>query len=470
MSNVIEDYKPPYAPAERIFLERLAGGIPAGYKDRAFLISMDDGMGYWKRVPSTSEPGGFTASGYTGMDRSMADVFPWETVRSWTYEGRKIEMLPGLSRAPLEPTESERDIKWEELGKLAIARFCIAKDAEGKYYDKKLNQVVERKLAKVMRVGELFGSEKYKSFTFELLVPVDAATGGPALKKVVCYAEAQRQEGSVRFLVKTVKPNASNGYSYCSASHNGHVSRSEAHLMDGNEMRRRFDDTPKAGIIIEMLAPQPISKITDFFTGDTLRLIQAAPKNESVKGFMLSKLMVMPPAEADTYEKLKEWIEWNVSSKNPVSGEKAVWSTEGWIIPGEDMAGTAPLEAPTVAEVALTLQVRRRQTAYGRCDYSVRQVCTEGHEVTVQELTEIAGSARSWSEFRDAVRHHIHRNPVEDELDYIDDDDSMSHGGYEQSNTDNRSTDWRNATEADEALKAFMLQHQPDITNRLINR
>lgn len=380
-------------------------------------------------------------------------------------------MLPELSLAPLEPTDSERDIKFEELGKLVTTRFVVIKDAEGKYYDDKLNQVMERKLAKVMKPGELFGREKYKPFTFELLQPVDALTGGPTLKEVVCYAEVQRQEESVRFLVKTVKPHVSNGYSYCSASHVGHVSRSQAHLMDRKEMRRRFDDIAKAEIVIEMLAPQPISKITDFFTGDTLRLIQAAPKNESVKGFMLSKLKVMPPAEADTYEKLKDWIEWNVSSKQPTAAKSVEtwcpvtgeWGTTGEFTP--DVVGQ-----PTVAEVALTLQVRRRQTAYGRCDYSVGQVCIGGHEVTVQELTEIAGSARSWSEFRDAVRNHIHRNPVEYELDYSDDDDSMSYEGYEESSTDNRSTDWRSATEADEALKAFMLQHQPDLTNRLINR
>ena len=300
------DYQPPYAPAERVF----ASPPPsAEYGDRFFMVNDPQNGGYW--LQHKEEPS--RADGYT-ENRDEAGVWQWRHCWEWTAYGRTLEMLP-LPIIMKELTAAERDIPHTELGKLANGRILLIKDKEGKYCDIKLQGVMERSQAPIYKVGELFADKNLKEMVFELLTPPDASTGGVEMQEVVCYAEAQRQEDKRRFLVKSVKPDEVNGYSYFSGLK--HVSRKLAQLFDKKELRRQFDGVPKSEIVIELLKPLPLSKMEDFFKPDALALIKASPKNELIRGFMLSKLKVMPPAEADTFEKIQEWVIWNCEKKGP---------------------------------------------------------------------------------------------------------------------------------------------------------
>ncbi len=53
----------------------------------------------------------------------------------------------------------------------------------------------------------------------------------------------------------------------------------------------------------------PPKRIAKMFPRHVLELIKAAPSNEMVKGWMLKITKHLPPADADTYEKLAAWVE-----------------------------------------------------------------------------------------------------------------------------------------------------------------
>lgn len=433
MSVNFDEYKPPYPEAERIFTEADDGGIgivPVQYKDRAFLVYTDRaGMGYWLKSPSGSV--------YSGMDnRDGAHVFDWEHCSEWAYNRTRIEMLP-LPVTMTEPTESTGDIKWGELGKVATHRLCIVKNKDGKYIDGNLKEVEERKLATIHKCIKLYGLDLMKPFTFELLKPVDAETGGPEMQEVICYAEAMRQEDKARFLVKFVKPCEVTGYTYYPKTR-----RASASVLEKKEVRRLFDSVPKAEIVIELLKPMKVSKLEDFFNASALQLIQASPKNEHVRAFMLSKLKVMPPVEADTMEKIREWVEWNVAKKRA-----AELSFE-------------PLTAPaTVEAVSMEIVIRRRRTQYGSARYEVRQSGTQNVQLTMASIRSAVEFCSNWSQFRNYLKDVA--GGTENTVRY-EDETSKVYLDHEDDEQDRHEVVWTAVSTADDTIKRFLRQHMPD--------
>jgi len=441
----------PFEPAEAVFESQTQ--IPAGLSDRWFLIYTEGReYGYWHA----------SGSGYHQENRNLSGPFSYHRAASsiQTVGGgirTRAELLPLPMPELTEPNDADRDISYGGLGKVEATRKCLIKDKEGKYYDGNLKEVAERKLAPIHRVDKLYGLDMMKPFTFELLQPRDALTGGPGLKEVVCYAEAMRQEDNARFLVRHVKSNEQTGYVYFSnVEVLPTVSRSKAHMLDKKELRRRFDDVPKAEIIIEQLVPQPISKLEDFFNASAIQLLKVAPNNENVRGFMLSKLKVMPPKEADTFDKLKEWIEWNVSK----ASTKPMSSVEEW---NPEILTPAPV---TVADVGVQLEVKRRRMAYGKCTYSIRESGTDAPRLTIDELRELAAQSSTWGNFRNKVRDWIHTEE-DDQADYNDEGD-YEYSDYDHSDTDNHETLWVSTLRTDEALRGFMREYLPEHNNRLI--
>jgi hypothetical protein len=430
----------PYQPAEQVFNTR----IPEEYRGRYFLCHSSEG--WWV----AGDDNGSYASGYC-ENRDEAFAFTWEVACSWPTGRRTVEMLPIAPAIPSAPTAAERDIKWGELGKLGANRLCLIKDAEGKYLDGNLQVVMSREVAPVQKCSTMFGLALVKQYTFELLVPADADTGGPEMQEVICYAEAMRQDDTKRFLVKWVKPNEVSGYAYAMSARLM-VCRGSAQLYDKKELRRYFDDVPKAEVIIELLKPQPISKMNDFFNEQAVALIKASPNNELVRGFMLSKLKVMPPTEADTYEKLEHWICWNVSNKPAVKPSRPV---EEPIIP----------TTPTIADIELEIELHRSRIEYGRCDFRRNAGGVDTVPLTVAELSNLAATSNSWANFRSRVKNHA--SSKEDNCDYDEEEDSR-HSEYEVTDSDGHCSEFNSVSATDAALKTFMEQYLPTELQRLV--
>lgn len=436
---------PPFPPAELEF----SGGATNDprrpgpeYNNRWFIIR--DGIGYWRNSDG-GEPDGYVAS------RKEAGVWKGEKISPWNIGAGIMELLP--LPQPLIITAADRDIKFGGLGKVGLSRLCILKNNEGQYVDGNLQPVAERALATIQRVDKLYAMDIVRPFTFELLVPADADTGGPEVQFTVKFAEAQRDTDAARFLVKYVAAEEVTGYSYFS-SVGSRSNRAKAFVMDKKSLRRYFDDVKKELIVIELLKPMPLSKITDFFSKDAIELIKTAFKSEPIRGFMLSKLKVMPPAELDTFEKLQGWIEWNVG-KVSTGG-----STEITLDP------LVVQEAPrTVEDVSMEIEVKRSRRAYGRCKFYRTEWGTDQAPITLVRLRELAEGAANYVTLRRAVLTECIE--ASDDCDYENKEDE-SLEDYQTDDTDDHETTWRDGTSGVDALiKAFMRQHLPEQLTRL---
>lgn len=437
-----ETYEPPFPPAEMEFTNE---NKPGRELDDRYFIVFDYERGEYWRNGSSNQPSGYTAF------REEAGCWTGLHMKTWGFGSAKVEMLPLRNPIPTEPNEADRDIKWGELGKVGDQRVCIIKDKEGKYLDGNLKEVAERKLAPVLKCCRLFGLPMLQPCVFELLKPLNADTGGPEMQEIICYAEAQRQEDKARFLVKSVKAGEVNGYAYFYAP-SIKVRRELCVPIDRKELRRLYDEVPKAEIIIELLKPMPVSKMADFFNPSTIDLIKAAPKNEQILGFMLSKLKVLPPEELDTYDKLKEWIEWNVD-KSATKSKKEKPISEYMTEPATG----------TVEDITMTIPIVRKRTAYGSASYSVRQSGRQNVELNMVQIREQANDAESWSSFRDYLR--IATEGGGDSVNY-EDIDSKHYENHEQDEAEAAETAWPNIANTDETIKTFLRQHAPDVLTK----
>lgn len=440
------DYKPPYQPAEAVFN---FGTVPMEFKERAFLVLTPQGpassFGYWKRNQDSGMGNGYVT------DRNEGDLFCWNKVVLWPSDSQRIELLPLPKPATI--TASDRDIKFGELGKVESNRLCILKNKEGQYVDGNLQPVADRMAATIQRVDKLYAMDIVKPFTFELLVPADADTGGPEMKETVKFAEAQRDTDAARFLVKYVEADAVTGYSYFSAI-GSRSNRAKAWVMDKKNLRRYFEDVKKELIFIELLKPMPLSKITDFFSADAIQLIKLAFKSDNIRGFMLSKLKVMPPKELDTFEKLQEWIEWNVG-KVSRSG-----TTE---IALDAMA--TPAAPQTMEDVELAIPMTRSRTARGTCRFWRQESGQETLGLQLSELRDMAEESQSWNNFRRLILDELYN--ADDNVDY----EEISESGTSEhatDDTDDQELKWDGGqVTADATIKAFMRQHLPEHLTRL---
>lgn len=434
-------YIPPYPQAEASFTDVSAMPELEGRHFIVYAPGESDSGSYYK-CNSRGEADGYTS------DWNQAGVFPWVMVRGWTYARRRFHMLP-LPTQMTTPTPAERDLSQLEIGKLPEGRFLLIKDREGKYMDSSLQAAMERSQAPIYKVKDLFTNKKLKEMVFELLTPLDAHEGGAELQEVICYAEAQRQEDHRRFMVKRLLPNQSNGYVYfVHGKDTPTVSRKNAWHFDKKELRRQFDDVTKAEIVIELLKPLPLSKMADFFVPSALELIKQSPKNELIRGFMLSKLKVMPPVEADTFEKIEQWVIWNVEKKRV-----------------RPLGISSDERVPVMADVRLGLQVIRRRMAVGRCTFSVRQAGNETIQMSLQSVQEALDGCDSWGDLKERLRDEVHAE-YDDNADY-EDQDRENTEDRETTDTNSHETVWRNHSITDNAIKAFLNQYLPGSIDNL---
>ena len=112
--------------------------------------------------------------------------------------------------------------------------------------------------------------------------------------------------------------------------------------------------------------------IGQFLGGDVVSLIKLAPNNATFRARVMAVVGEMPPKELDTFEKIKDWVEFNFPK-----GSLAQIGTR-----------VLPPENPP-----LTIGYRADETEYGKCRFS-RQISTrDTFRMTYDEvITLIRGS------------------------------------------------------------------------------
>lgn len=75
-------------------------------------------------------------------------------------------------------------------------------------------------------------------------------------------------------------------------------------------------------------APKRKSNITTLVGGQLVSMLKSAPSNATFLAMLMAKVGEQPPADADTYEKIKDWVEFNFPKGTKAATTKAtvVWS------------------------------------------------------------------------------------------------------------------------------------------------
>ena len=195
-----------------------------------------------------------------------------------------------------------------------------------------------------------------------------------------------------------------------------------------------------------------ISAMSQFFSAPALELIKATPNSPEIRGFMLSKLGVMPAPELDTYEKLEEWIIWNVESK-----------TAGAVIPS---APVNPPTAPNNRRMPLEIRLSVSETEVGRADYTATRSGRPTLGVSLEDLEQLAEESDDADDLRNRILMHL----KEDES-LMDDTEThdYEYDSEECTDTDNREVEFIDLTAAEAAIREYVRLNMPEQYERLYN-
>jgi hypothetical protein len=127
--------------------------------------------------------------------------------------------------------------------------------------------------------------------------------------------------------------------------------------------------------------------IATFVPQLTLSMLRSAPNNETFRAMLMADLLEMPPKEADTYEKIVDWVEYNFPREIPVATLAE---------------STRP---PDLQVIGITYTERER----GRCYYDRINKWRGSIGIDPETLLRIATEARNDGAFRDMLHMEIQR-------------------------------------------------------------
>lgn len=254
-----------------------------------------------------------------------------------------------------------------------------------------INQTSDRNLARAYPTKKLIGtwggneSRDCDGWRFELLPPAGPPPTPPEAEREITHAESQRMEGSERFRVKFNTP-ASPGREYAginSIATNIH----SACLFTRSELNTAFGEYPKKDIAIELMKPCRISRLQVFFNSSVIEMLKTVPQNDQVRAFMMSRLKVMPPKDCDTFDKVRDWVEFNCCQPRRVTK---------WPV-----AGAVPAARVVPVSDVLKLAVKANRKTRGKCDWSKEE---EAHDTWSFRVEDIEGCADGAETLDDLIR------------------------------------------------------------------
>jgi len=129
-------------------------------------------------------------------------------------------------------------------------------------------------------------------------------------------------------------------------------------VMDEDEFKKNAP-MPRRSIITNIVSPQ------------TIEMIKANPNNETFRATLMSEIGESPPKDADTYDKLVDWVECNFPKVTPT---------------------TAP---PDCIEVQVTSKFQES----GRCNYERDMRWSGSVKISAVSLMQMATRTLSWASF-----------------------------------------------------------------------
>jgi hypothetical protein len=117
--------------------------------------------------------------------------------------------------------------------------------------------------------------------------------------------------------------------------------------------------------------PERRCNLAEVFEAGFIELMQLVPCNPLIRALILKLTGKLPPAECNTFEQLKDWIEWNC----------------------ERRAKPPSMRGRSHADAGISVGVDFSETEYGRANYSVRRYGREEFHINGDDLMEIIQDA-----------------------------------------------------------------------------
>jgi hypothetical protein len=188
-------------------------------------------------------------------------------------------------------------------------------------------------------------------------------------------------------------------------------------------------------------------RIEEVFDPTFIELIRLVPRNPYVRALILRLAGKMPPAECETFEQVKEWVE---TTCKPRTLSRRV--------------------ARSVRDDGISIPVEFSETEYGRAAYSVRCSGSADFQIEAEDLVELVQSAIDAGEGIDGVVELVAQKIDEDAWVQCEPDTDAS-GDYDYSDHDVTGTEDSDAsyskTDIRAAVLAFMRQRHPELAAEL---
>lgn len=195
-------------------------------------------------------------------------------------------------------------------------------------------------------------------------------------------------------------------------------------------------DGPKAEPpIIELLFKEP-----------DLDLIRLAPRNEVVRAIIMAKMLQMPPVEADSFDKLKDWVQ-----------------ATGLPTPSQP-----PKPAVTNRSRNFILPVVWTATEHGTCRYRQRVCSHQEHDINLDTVLDQAAGVSSFDGLLDSLLSEARGEG--DDGDWEGDQASIRHEEYGRDEDDgilNIDVELEDLARARIELKNYLRENAPEVLERL---
>jgi hypothetical protein len=196
--------------------------------------------------------------------------------------------------------------------------------------------------------------------------------------------------------------------------------------------------------------PPPVERkcsIEEVFDASFIELLKLVPANPYVRALILKFSSKLPPADCETFEALKDWVEFNCVKR---------------------IKKTAASQQPDNDGISISVGFSEQE--YGRAHYSVERYCTDTYQLSGDDLVEIIRDTIADGGAISAVVDAVAARIDDDAWDHVD-PNLDDYGDYEYNEHDSDGADNSETKFSREhirnAVLRFVQENHPELAAEL---
>jgi hypothetical protein len=197
--------------------------------------------------------------------------------------------------------------------------------------------------------------------------------------------------------------------------------------------------------------PPPVERkcnIEEVFDASFIELLKLVPANPYVRALILKFSGKLPPADCETFDALKDWVEFNCVKR----------------------IRKAASSAQSNDEPSISISVDFSEQEYGRAHYSVERYCTDTYHLAADDLVEIIRDAiadgGAISAVVDAVAARIDDDAWDECDPNLDDYGDYEYSDHDSDGADNSETKFSREHIRNAVLR-FVHENHPELAAEL---